>query len=70
MTELYSDIPEHIKILTKFWIDLVLKQKNPIDGITIINNYTNSGLSEYQKEYVDFYFNLRMEQLNNENNYD
>ena len=68
MIEIYSDIPEWVKLQAKSWFDLALRQKNPGVGIKMLNDYKNSTLSDYEREFVDFYFNLRMEELLNENN--
>lgn len=65
MTELFKDIPEYIRIQTNFWIDLSLKQNDPLIAIQMIESYRNSCLNEYEKEYIDFVFNVKLEELTN-----
>lgn len=70
MKEIYSDIPDYIKTCAKFWVDLALKQKNFLDGLKMIEEYRKSCISDYEKEFVDFYFNYRIEALKNESDSD
>lgn len=63
--ELFTDIPEHIKFLAKFWVDLALQQTNALAAIQMIEDYRNSCLNEKEKEFVDFYFKMRIEDLKN-----
>ena len=68
MIELFTDIPERIKSQAKFWVDQALNEPNILSGLKMINDYRDSCLNEEEKNFVDFYFNLRMEQiLSNEN---
>ena len=70
MIELFSNIPQRIREQSEFWVNLALKQSNLADGIKMIYDYTNSCLNEEEKDFIDFYFNLKMEQLKNESNND
>ena len=70
MVEIFADIPEHIKELAKNWVDLALRQKSPIDAIKMITEFANSCNTEEEKEFIDFYFRLRLEQLQNESDTD
>lgn len=63
MTELFADIPDYIRTQTNFWIDFALKQKDLISSIKIIEDYRNSCLNDYERDYVDFAFNVALEQL-------
>ena len=70
MVELFPNVPEHIRELAKNWVDLALKQPNPFEGVKMVSNFAHSCKTEEEKEFVDFYFRLRLEQLKNESNND
>lgn len=70
MTEIYSDIPDEVKEGVEFIVNLALLKKNPIATVKMVRDYANTLLSDYEREYVDFYFNLRLEQIRNESNND
>ena len=38
------------------------------DAVHVLNEYTNTCVDAEEKEFTEFYFNLRMEQLKNGNN--
>jgi hypothetical protein len=63
MVELFTDIPEYIKVQSKFWVDLALSQDDPLAAIQMLESYRSSCLNEREKEFVDFYFNMRVEDL-------
>lgn len=67
MTEIFADIPEWVKLQAQSWFDLAIRQKNPGVGVKMLNDYKNSTLSDYEREFVDFYFQLRMEEILNAN---
>jgi hypothetical protein len=46
--------------------EMALRQKNILSTIKVLNEYTETCSSEEEKEFVEFYFNMRMEQLLNE----
>lgn len=66
MVEIFYDIPPHIKELAKNWVDLALRQTNPFDAVKMISNFADSCSTEEERDFVDFYFKLRLEQLKNE----
>lgn len=66
MTELFIDIPEKVKTNAKLIFDLAMMQPNLLDAVKMLDSYTNSCLNHEEKEFCDFYFNMRMEQLKNE----
>ena len=70
MKELYANVSDSIKTLTHYWVELALQQKNPMDGAKMISNLVDACSTEEEKEFVDFYFNLKLEQLLNESNND
>ena len=69
MIELFPDISENMRKKTKFWVDLALCNHNLYEGLQLISEYVNRCKTEREKEYVDFYFNLRLEQLIDESNF-
>ena len=66
MIELFPDIPEQIRKNAEFMFEMALRQKNILSTIKVLNEYTETCSSEEEKEFVEFYFNMRMEQLLNE----
>lgn len=66
MIELFTDIPDYVKIQSKFWVDLALQQRDALAAVKMIDDYRNSCLNEREKEFVDFYFNFRLKNLSNE----
>lgn len=70
MTELYADIPDEVREGTEFIVNLALMQKNPLSAVRMVKEYADSCFNEYEKDFVDFYFNMRLEQLRNENSDD
>lgn len=66
MTELFADIPDEVREGTEFMVNLALMQKNPLSAVRMVKEYADSCLNDYEREFVDFYFNLRLEQLKNE----
>ncbi len=70
MTEIYSDIPDEVRESAEFIVNLALLKKNPLSAVKMVREYANTCLNDYEREYVDFYFNLRLEQLRNESDND
>lgn len=70
MIELFPNVSIHIRDLAKYWIDLALRQTNPMESAKIMLEFINSCNTQEEKDFIDFYFNLRMEQLKNEGNND
>lgn len=66
MIELFPDVPERIKQQAKFIADLAFQKTNPAQIVTILNEYTSSCYSKEERDFCEFYFNLRMEQVLNE----
>ncbi len=70
MTEIFVDIPPHVKRITQNWVDFALLHTDIIQAIKIIKEFRDTCESDEEKAFLDFYVDLRMEQLNNENNND
>ena len=67
MIEIYANIPQTIREQAKFWADMALSQKNGFDAARMMNEYLNSCENEEEKDFVNFYFKLRIAELNHEN---
>lgn len=70
MVELFAELPEEIKRKNELIIDYALQKFDPEQCLSFISNYINSCEDEEEKQFVIFYFSLKMEQLLNENNND
>lgn len=70
MIELFKDIPEETKQLAAAAFDLAMAQKTILGKLQMLENYYQSCKTEEEKDFVNFYFNLKMEQLKNEDNND
>ena len=70
MTEIFTNIPEEVKEQTKLIVNFIFSQLDPESGLKFIESYISSCQDEEEKSFVRFYFNMRMEQLLNENNND
>ena len=63
MIELFQDIPEFIRVQTKFWVEKALREKDPVRAVQIVKEYRDSCFNDRQREFVDFYFNLELMKL-------
>lgn len=70
MIEIFANIPEEVKEQTKLIVNFIFSQLDPESGLKFIESYISSCQDEEEKEFIRFYFNMRMEQLLNENNND
>ena len=66
MEELFPNIPEQSRKNAEFIVEMALRQKNITSAVKVLNEYTNSCVSDEEKEFVEFYFNMKMEQMLNE----
>ena len=66
MVELFADVSKQVKDRAKFWVDIALLNPNPMERAQEILNFRNSLEREDEKEFVDFYVNLRALQARNE----
>lgn len=66
MTELFADVSKQVKDRAKFWIDIALLNPNPLARAQEILNFRNSLEREDEKDFVDFYVNLRALQARDE----
>lgn len=67
MEEIFSNIPDEIKQQAQFVFNMALRQKNILHTIKVLEEYTKTCANEEEQKFVEFYFNMRMEQLKNGN---
>ena len=65
MVEIFTDIPETVKQQTELVVDLAFSKKNIVDIVRALNEYTDSCENEEEKEFVKFYINMKLEELQN-----
>ena len=70
MVEIYKDIPEEVRRQTELVANFIFSTLEPEAGLKFMESYIASCENEEEKEFIRFYFNMRMEQLLNENNND
>lgn len=66
MIELFADVSKQVKDRAKFWVDIALLNPDPLERAQKILNFRNSLEREDEKEFVDFYVNLRALQARDE----
>lgn len=67
MTELFTDLPDNVKRQAEQFVDITLMHDDPFEIVNILNEYTQSCQTEEEQEFVEFYVNMRLEELKNEN---
>lgn len=65
MTELFTELPDNVKRQAEKFVDMTLQNDDPFDIVNILNEYTESCQSEEEKEFVQFYINMRLEEMKN-----
>lgn len=59
MIELFVNVSKKVKDETKFWVEIAMLNPNPQEGAKEILAYRNTLKTEEEKDFVDFYFNMR-----------
>ena len=70
MTEIFTNITDDMKLGAQLIFDSAIKNNNPIKMVEILNDYTEHCATEEEREFVAFYFNMRMRQLIDESDND
>lgn len=65
MIEIFTNIPEEVKEQTKLIVNFIFSQLDPESGLKFIESYISSCENEEERDFIRFYFNMRMEQLLN-----
>lgn len=66
MTEIFEDISDEIKQLAESAWTITLAQETPIKAAEFLNNVTNyytNILTEREMEFLQFYFQMKMEMM-------
>lgn len=66
MTEIYANVSDQVKEIADIAWRLTMAQKNPMDAANFLNNVTNyysNILTEEEIEFLQFYFNMKMEMM-------
>ena len=67
MIELFSEIPEPAREIVKIAADMALAQEEPGAAARMFNNFVNKMPPDPNlKDFADFYFIMRLEQMKNE----
>lgn len=66
MEEIFPNIPDYMRKNAELVADLAFRQKDAASVIKVLNNYTKACPTQEEQEFVEFYFNMRMEQMLNE----
>ena len=66
MKEIFTNISNEIKQGAELVFNGALNTHDPIKMLEILNEYTNACENEDEKEFVSFYFRLKMEQMLND----
>lgn len=64
--EIFSSISEETRAKVKFWLDIAFLQRNIFKGIEMFVKYLDSCSDEEEKNYAEFCFQTRLEQLKND----
>ena len=65
--EIFTDIPEYTKQQAAAWFELAFRQPDAIRAVNMLKEYRDSCLNDREREFVDFYFNMKMEEMRQEN---
>lgn len=65
MVEIFSDIPEAVKINTELTFRTALAQNSVAAAAKILSEYVDSCSNDEEKEYANFYFQMKFEELRN-----
>lgn len=66
MTELFPNISDNLRKCAEIVADLAFRQDSPAKAVKLMNQFTNACFSEEERNFCEFYFNMRMEQMLNE----
>lgn len=66
MVELFKNVSQKIKNETKLLFEICLLKHGPHESAKILLNFQKTLQTEEERDYVDFYFNMRMLQLREE----
>ena len=70
MIEIFANIPEEVRQQTELVANFIFSTLEPEAGLKFMESYIASCENEEEKEFIRFYFNMRMAQLLDEGNND
>lgn len=70
MIELFTNISEQKRKQAELLFNLAIQQKNIIKISELLHEFTQNILDDEERDFFNFYFNMRMEQLKNGNSND
>ena len=70
MEELFANISDAVKKRANTMFQIAMRQKNIVSMVNTLNEYTNSCQDQEERKFVEFLFNLKMEQVKNGNIHD
>lgn len=63
MKEIFNNISQKTKEQVRFWVNVALTKENPMDAAKVISNFSKTLKTEEEQNFLDFYFNMRLLQL-------
>ena len=66
MEQIFQTIPDEVKRNTELFFNLAIQCPLPI-AAQMLNEYTSNCANKEEQEFVEFYFKMRMEQINGSN---
>lgn len=63
MIELFVELPQEVKDKIRTYVDSILKDFQLLDAAKIINEFANNCTDEEEQNFIDFYFNLKLEEM-------
>ncbi len=70
MTELFKNITLEFRKQAETVFNIAMSQKNLINAAKVLDNFIKTITEEEKIEFLNFYFNLRMEEIINADNND
>lgn len=67
--EIFSNVSEETREHARLIFNAAIKSTNLQNAVKILDNFTNNAKEE-DKEFLKFYFNFKMEQMLNGNDFD
>lgn len=60
--EIFANLPEEIKQQDEMFVNMAFLQTDAKTIAVMINNYINSCVDEEEKEFIDFYFKMKLQE--------
>ena len=68
MIELFQNLAEQSKLMVTTFIDTAMQCIEPLKWPQLISKFANAMPTQQLEDFVDFYFNMKLEQLQNGDN--